>query len=311
MNQTYFLGANSKDGFVSLYGYFPRPEGDFLHIVKGGPGTGKSSFMRCIGRAAEARGLETHYVLCSGDPKSLDGVYVPQWRRAWVDGTAPHASEPRCFGVDADYVNLGQFCHTPFSAADAARARELTRRYRKEYAMAYRLLGEGRIVEEGGAGLSDPEELLEGLDEAAARPAYPERRFLHAISCEGEQMLSGEIKQLCPDCRAVPSETLAVLSRELERRRLPAVRCPSPFDASRLEAVLLPWSGRGFVAAWKLRGLSPALDMLREAKELHDELESISKQYMDFSALQSFTEQSVERIIRECEAREQGSTRRA
>ena len=44
MIQRYFLGANSKDGFVSLYGDFP-PDGSFLHIIKGGPGTGKSGFM--------------------------------------------------------------------------------------------------------------------------------------------------------------------------------------------------------------------------------------------------------------------------
>ena len=299
MNQSYFLGANSRDGFISLYGYFPRPEGDFLHIVKGGPGTGKSSFMRRLGRAAEARGLETHYVLCSGDPGSLDGVYVPALHRAWVDGTAPHVNEPRCFGVDADYVNLGQFCRTPFAAADAAGVRELTRRCRKKYAEAYRLLGEGRVEEARDAAAPEPEELLAGLDEAAARPIYPERRFLHALSCEGELYLTEEIKKLCPDCRRVPSASLPLLSRELERRRLPALRCPLPLDASRLEAVLLPWAGRGFVADWTLRGLGPALEALREGKRLHDELEAVSRRYMDFAALEDFTERTAARVMRE------------
>ena len=45
MDRTYFLAANSGRGFFSLYDGFP-PEGAFLHIIKGGPGTGKSGFMR-------------------------------------------------------------------------------------------------------------------------------------------------------------------------------------------------------------------------------------------------------------------------
>ena len=113
MVQHYFLGANSRDGFSSLYRFFPGSGDDYCHIIKGGPGTGKSSFMKQIGQAAEERGFDVHYVLCSGDPDSLDGVYLPALHLAWVDGTAPHVGEPRCFGVDSDYVNLGSFCPCP------------------------------------------------------------------------------------------------------------------------------------------------------------------------------------------------------
>ena len=67
----WFLGANSAEGFRSLYEDFCRSEGDFLRIIKGGPGCGKSSFMRHIGEAAEKKGLEVEYILCSGDPDSF------------------------------------------------------------------------------------------------------------------------------------------------------------------------------------------------------------------------------------------------
>ena len=49
----WFLGANSGNGFSSLYEGFCRGDGDFLRVIKGGPGCGKSSFMKTIGRAAE------------------------------------------------------------------------------------------------------------------------------------------------------------------------------------------------------------------------------------------------------------------
>ena len=72
---TWLLGANSARGFHSLYEGFP-PEGAFLRVVKGGPGTGKSSFMRRIAEAAEAAGLGVEYIICSGDPDSLDAAFI-------------------------------------------------------------------------------------------------------------------------------------------------------------------------------------------------------------------------------------------
>ena len=91
----YFLGANSRYGFYSLYDRFINPAaGDFLWVIKGGPGCGKSSFMRKIGAAAEEAGLPVEYIHCSGDPDSLDGVVLPELRCAVADGTSPHAAAP-------------------------------------------------------------------------------------------------------------------------------------------------------------------------------------------------------------------------
>ena len=70
----FFLGANSAHGFHSLYGDFASSPGDCLRLIKGGPGCGKSSFMRKLAESAEAHGFEVVYILCSGDPESLDGV---------------------------------------------------------------------------------------------------------------------------------------------------------------------------------------------------------------------------------------------
>ena len=147
METSYFLGANTAAGFVSLYGGFCRGEGDYLRVVKGGPGTGKSGFMRALAREAARRGYDTELVRCSGDPASLDGLYIPALGLGWVDGTAPHAAEPGVFGVDSDYVNLGCFCRTPFSASDAARARALSAAYRERYGRAYALLAAGERLE--------------------------------------------------------------------------------------------------------------------------------------------------------------------
>lgn len=99
MNVNYFLGANSCAGFCSLYDGFCRGEGDFLHLIKAGPGGGKSSFMRRIAAAAAERGYDTECVLCSGDPDSLDAVYIPELRLGFMDATAPHVCEPGSFRI--------------------------------------------------------------------------------------------------------------------------------------------------------------------------------------------------------------------
>ena len=144
MTFSYFLGANSGGGFVSLYSQFPPEEGAMLHILKGSPGGGKSTFLRRIGKLCEERGLDVHYVRCSGDPDSLDGVYVPALHEAWADGTAPHALEPKCFGADADYIDLSRFLRLPLCAEDRERARSLTEDYRRHYQNAYAELTEAK-----------------------------------------------------------------------------------------------------------------------------------------------------------------------
>ncbi|MBR4548527.1 MAG: hypothetical protein IKO83_01250 [Oscillospiraceae bacterium] len=293
MTQTYFLGANSTEGFASLYRFFPGAEDAFLHIVKGGPGTGKSSFMRRIGAAAEARGLDVHYVLCSGDPASLDGVFIPTLHLAWVDGTAPHVSEPICFGVDSDYVNLGMFCRTPFDSETSEKLKELLRRHKRLYAEAYRELKHVQRLE--NIALDAPELLR--LPVGRACPCLPEQRFLHAFSCEGELFLWSEIKKLCKHIGSVSPASLQALSRELEQHDLPAVRCPSPLDPGELEALLIPWADRALVAGLAFRGLEPALDKLREAKSLHDEMEDLVRPYMDFAALTDYTEATLRELF--------------
>lgn len=87
----YFLGANSPNGFYSLYDQLIDPAtAEDVFILKGGPGCGKSSLMRKVGKALEDKGLKVEYIECSGDPDSLDAILVPALQTAIVDGTAPH-----------------------------------------------------------------------------------------------------------------------------------------------------------------------------------------------------------------------------
>ena len=104
----YFLGANSPQGFYSLYDQLIDPrQANSIYILKGGPGCGKSSLMRRVAQQAEEIGEQVEYIHCSGDPESLDAVVFPTCKSAIVDGTSPHIVEPRYPGVVESYVNLG------------------------------------------------------------------------------------------------------------------------------------------------------------------------------------------------------------
>lgn len=329
MLSRYFLGANSKDGFHSLYGSFPPDRSAILHIIKSGPGTGKSGFMRAVGKRAEGHGLAVQYVLCSGDPDSLDGVYIPALHEAWADGTAPHVLEPEFFGVNGDYVNLGAFCRTPLINADRGNVRELTKAYRSEYKKAYACLSSAASLKNSRV-LPQSEnnavklvnELFSQLPPVEKHFDYVNRVFLSAISCKGIIHLSNSISALCKHIFRLDAFTLQTAADEAIKRGLPLYLGSSPLEPEKADAVVLPLHSVAFVGSdWPTEEaesienivfpcserqetdelansiLDLACRHLASAKALHDELEAVYRPYMDFTALSAFTENELDRIF--------------
>lgn len=108
--EKFFLGANSCEGFVSHFGdsYDPA-DGWRVYIIKGGPGTGKSSFMKYMAARAREKGITVVLCMCSSDPNSLDGIILKETKTVFLDGTAPHVVEPKLVGACEEIINLGQF----------------------------------------------------------------------------------------------------------------------------------------------------------------------------------------------------------
>lgn len=105
----YFAASNSRYGFKNYYEkIFDRKKLKHIYVIKGGPGTGKSSFMRKLAKVSEERGLEVSYIYCSSDPNSLDGIIIGGADVAFLDGTAPHIFEPSLVGAAEDIINLGE-----------------------------------------------------------------------------------------------------------------------------------------------------------------------------------------------------------
>jgi len=104
----FFLGSNTKRGFVSLFEQLRDPENGYrLYILKGGPGSGKSSLMRRVAKYMEGNGHYVEYIPCASDPESLDAILDYDGKTAMVDGTAPHTLDPKYPGAYDTIINLG------------------------------------------------------------------------------------------------------------------------------------------------------------------------------------------------------------
>lgn len=108
MKEKFFLGANSYKGFISYFEQLQKREDDLqLLILKGGPGSGKSSLMKRIASFAEQKGHDISYIPCASDPDSLDAFIDRTAHFAAVDGTAPHVMDPRLPGAQQHVIYTG------------------------------------------------------------------------------------------------------------------------------------------------------------------------------------------------------------
>ncbi len=107
---SFFASANTGIGFVNNFEFINNvKKKGFAFVLKGGPGTGKSSLMKKIGSHFSDQGAEVEYFYCSSDPSSIDGVRLPQHNICILDGTAPHSTEVNLPAIDGAIVNLGEF----------------------------------------------------------------------------------------------------------------------------------------------------------------------------------------------------------
>lgn len=101
--QCYFASSNSMLGFQSYFDLiYDTDKLKRIYIIKGGPGTGKSSTIRAIGERFEKEKCE--FFLCSSDPSSLDGLIIND-EFAIIDGTSPHATEAKYPGAVETLIN--------------------------------------------------------------------------------------------------------------------------------------------------------------------------------------------------------------
>lgn len=149
----YFAASNSYRGFISYFDeIFRREEIKHLYIIKGGPGTGKSRFMREVGESAAALGKTVEYYYCSSDQSSLDGVIIysddvsERSAIAIIDGTAPHSYDTVCPGAKEEIINLGQFWKSDILCGYGEEITKLGEKKSHHYTNAYSYLSASHSI---------------------------------------------------------------------------------------------------------------------------------------------------------------------
>ncbi|NLY91091.1 MAG: hypothetical protein GX081_05735 [Firmicutes bacterium] len=133
----FFAGGNTGEGFYSFYNQVIDVQTTYLYILKGGPGTGKSTLIRTIGEELGAQGYHLEYLHCSSDNNSLDGLVVPSLKTAFLDGTAPHTLDPSYPGVADEIINLGSFWDQQGLKANKERIITISQKKKACYERAY------------------------------------------------------------------------------------------------------------------------------------------------------------------------------
>ncbi len=139
-----FAGMNTGRGFVSLYpDLFAEEEFEALYVIKGGPGTGKSSFMRRFAEAAEREHREVELFRCGSDENSLDGVivYGSNGKIGVIDGTLPHPYEFTLPGAVGTIIDTGAFWNRKILGGERKTISRLSDAKKNAYRTAYRYLG--------------------------------------------------------------------------------------------------------------------------------------------------------------------------
>ena len=252
--EKYFAAANTESGFFSLFDEVFSPERlRRLYILKGGPGTGKSTLMGNIGFVAESMGYDVEYIACSADPHSLDGVLIPALSVAVLDGTAPHVTEPVYPGVSERIINAEEAFDYKFLEKKREEIMFLLHSKKEAYRTAYRFLAAAGILEREREALIASAFLREKAEAAVKRllasfhnirKGAQKQRYISAISCEGIQTLD-TLRSRAKKIYAVTDKYgsgcyfMNILYETVCAEKLASVICPTPLIRAHKEAVFL------------------------------------------------------------------------
>ena len=141
-----FAAANSYGGFISDFDEIFNPRCfERIFILKGGPGTGKSTLLKELYERFSKK-VHCEAIYCSSDPFSLDGIILGSNKKiALIDGTSPHLTDPYLPGAVELIVNLGEGFDLVKLREAASDISNISKRKSEAYSKAYsylRLAGE-------------------------------------------------------------------------------------------------------------------------------------------------------------------------
>ena len=346
-----FPGGNTSKGFYSFYEYIMPENVKRIFILKGGPGVGKSNFMRRVGEEFARAGYHLEHHHCSSDNDSLDGVVIKGLNVVLVDGTAPHIFDPKHPGAIDEILNLGE-C---WNAKGLEKNREEIVYGNKQISMrffsAYRYLKAARemqddmevIINEGvdwekvkKLKLLLRSELVDSV-ETIDTTSRVRHLFDSGITPEG---LVDYIETIIPEdyecyflkggTATVSSEILSYLVEEYNMKGYAVELYHQPMNPERLQTLVVEKLKIGITVNPKMEAeahrivdigemidtgkyedkkdllakdnevymkmLEEGVNRIKQAKLLHDDMEKLYVEHMDFDAVAEIRNRTIESI---------------
>ena len=257
----FFLGANSSKGFVSAFSRVADREfGERLYIIKGGPGTGKSSLMKTLLGEALKTGDSPEMILCSTDPESLDGIVIASKKCAVIDGTPPHTVEPKYPGVSDRMIPLSECLDSDKLGQEADEIISLCKTNSSLHKKASRHIGaSGELLTDNFAiacGLTKTDEVLKAasnlcsviFDVCFQGEGKEKIRFLSGVTPDGIKIFDKTLSVYADKIIAIDDEYGVVSSVILSAVRKKAlsngydiITCPCAlFPDRKIDHVIIP-----------------------------------------------------------------------
>lgn len=350
MNFKTFLGANSFEGFVSFFDKcYLSEKGWKAYIIKGGPGTGKSSFMKKVVKSAEDKGYNAELCPCSSDPDSLDAVIFPGIKTVIMDGTSPHTVDPFYPGACEQILNFGEFWDSDKLRENSDKIITLTNKNKFLHRIASGYLKAAKQLMTDNLNIMNKyvdKNKLENFSRKLCQKYIPKKygigfewvRFLEGITPKGVISLANE--KITENMVVIEDSFGIVSDKIINHIRLYAlsngydiITIKNAFlPSSLLDGIIIPELSLSFLResehsifqntrkihskrfmdtellkAYKNRVkankktinslISFATDTLKDAKSVHDQLESCYISAMDFESLNLFAENIAKKLF--------------
>lgn len=315
MEKHFLASANALDGFVNNFNYINLGDNKMTYILKGGPGTGKSTFMKKVAEHFVSKGFSVEKFYCSSDSSSLDGVTIVEKNIAIVDGTAPHVTEAEMPGITEKIVNVGEYIGGGI-AKHKQKIEKLLAQKSLHYKLAYSYLRVAKELVQMENFFPHPpyknskvDKMLVSLN-GETEFVQERKLFLSFLDKNGIQCLKIMNKFNVVNLNAKDyfsaSTYLKYIANELSKNGVQHIEFVSLLDKSLLEGVyieqnntliynnILPEQFRNYEQI--LRNIKLAGEQVALAKENHMKVEDYYVKYVDFDQITKLQEKIIAEI---------------